>query len=709
MASRFGTSVSADSRRPGFSIQTKLLVMLLGVSIGSSVVVGLVGYFSGSDSLRQAAYAQLTETRESRAREITSFFSTTENSLVVYTRGTTAINAVNDFTAGYKALETSELPAAQSAGLDALYTSTFAPALAPRTGSETSAAAFIPTDPAERYLQAAYTDPDLDTGKSIAVGDAGDGSAWSAANAKYHDYFREIIKRFGYEDALLMDTEGHVVYSAGKNVDLGTNLLTGPYKGTSLASGYEETLNSNVVDYVKLTDFERYQPALGAPVAWIMSPVGENGVTSGVMALQVPIAQINAIMTAGDGWAGDGLGATGETYLAGPDMLMRSVSRELVENPEHYQKDVVSAGTSPEVAARAVAVKGTILIQPVRTAPVIAALAGETGIVQGSSYLGTETIAAYAPLNIEGLQWVIVAKINTSEAFSAVSDFTRNLVLAILALILVVSLLSLILAQVFARPVRRLVGAVRQVSAGDLAVEVPQGGRDEFGDLGTAFNEMARSLRIKQALIDEQSSENEKLLNTLMPADVARRYKEGQETIADVHQDVSVLFADLIGYNDFSASFTAEKELSLLNGIVASFDEAAARMGVETVRTLREGYLASCGLVVPHVDNVRRMVDFALEIRKIIERFNGQHSTSLSLRIGIDAGTVSSGLVGRSSLAYDMWGDAVNLANRVQSVSGAAGIFVSQTVRDRMRDAMVFEEAGTIDTADGEQTVWKIQ
>ncbi|QWT23876.1 HAMP domain-containing protein [Subtercola sp. PAMC28395] len=701
--------MSADSRRPGFSIQTKLLVMLLGVSIGSSVVVGLVGYISGSDSLRQAAYAQLTETRESRAREITNFFTTTENSLVVYTRGTTAINAVTDFTAGYKALEGSQLSAAQSSGLDELYTSTFAPALAKRTGSETSAAAFIPTDPAERYLQATYTDPGLDTTKSITVANAGDGSAWSAANDRYHDYFHEIINRFGYEDALLMDTEGHVVYSADKNVDLGTNLLTGPYKGTSLASGYKETLNSNVVDFVKLTDFERYQPALGSPVAWIMSPVGENGVTSGVMALQVPISQINTIMTADNGWAEDGLGATGETYLAGPDMLMRSVSRELIENPEQYQKDAISAGTAPEDAARAVAVKGTILIQPVRTAPVKDALAGQTGLVQGTSYLGTETLSAYAPLDINGLQWVIVAKINTSEAFSAVSDFTRNLILAIVALIIVVSLLSLVLAQVFARPVRRLVGAVRQVSAGDLAVEVPQGGRDEFGDLGTAFNEMARSLRIKQSLIDEQSAENEKLLSTLMPADVARRYKEGQETIADVHQDVSVLFADLIGYNDFSASFPAEKELSLLNGIVASFDEAATRMGVETVRTLREGYLASCGLVVPRIDNVRRMVDFALELRKIIERFNGQHSTSLSIRIGIDAGTVSSGLVGRSSLAYDMWGDAVNLANRVQSVSGSAGIFVSQSVRDRMRDAAVFVEAGTLDTADGEQTVWKIQ
>src|SRR3978361_57202 len=100
LANRFGTGVSSKSRRPGFSIQSKLLVMLLSVSIGSSLVVGLVGYASGSDSLKQAAYDRVTEMRQSKAREITDFFTTTENSLVVYTRGTTAINAVQAFTAG---------------------------------------------------------------------------------------------------------------------------------------------------------------------------------------------------------------------------------------------------------------------------------------------------------------------------------------------------------------------------------------------------------------------------------------------------------------------------------------------------------------------------------------------------------------------------------------------------------------------------------
>jgi class 3 adenylate cyclase len=261
---------------------------------------------------------------------------------------------------------------------------------------------------------------------------------------------------------------------------------------------------------------------------------------------------------------------------------------------------------------------------------------------------------------------------------------------------------------VFARPVRRLVTAVRQVAGGTLGVEVAATSRDEFGDLATAFNDMSRSLQVKQALIDQQKEENERLLLTLMPETVARRYREGEETIAENHQDVSVVFADLIGFDDFGAELPSERELALLNDLVRQFDDAAVSHGVEKVRTLRTGYLASCGLTVPRVDSARRVVAFALQMADIVERFNAQHGAALSLRAGIDTGTVTSGLVGRSSIAYDMWGDAVNIANQLQALAGRPGIFVSQRVRDKLPDTTAFSEVGEIDTKAGRQSVWQV-
>lgn len=694
--------------RPGFSIQSKLLVMLLLVSVGASVVTGIVGYLSGSESLRQASFERLTELRESRAREITNYYRQTADSLVVYTRGTTVVDAMNRYHDAFQELEEQPVEPARAAEVDRFYTDTFVPALNERTGDTADPEAFIPTNPAQTYLQSVYTPTDLDYDQAITVDDAGDGSTWSAVNATYNDYFREIINRFGYEDALLIDDEGDVVYSAFKGPDLGTNVLTGPYQGGVLGDGFTKALRSNAVDYTGITDFERYQPSLNVPTQWIFSPVGQDGRIDGVLALQVPIEQINSIMTSGGEWKQDGLGETGETYLAGPDQLMRSTSRLLIEDPKAYLKQSVAAGTPPRDAQRAVDVKGTIEIQPTRTQSVERALAGETGTLIGRGYLGGENLTAYTPLDIDGLQWVLVARIDASEAFAPVTDFTRNLIISVLAIVVVVSLLSLLLAQVFARPVRSLVGAVRRVAAGDYSVEVPVNRRDEFGDLGAAFNDMSRSLRVKQELIDEQRAENEKLLLTLMPATVAKRYKEGEETISEVHQDVSVIFADLVGFDDLTRGLDPERELSMLNALVRSFDEAAERLGIEQVRTLREGYLASCGLIVPRVDNVRRTLDFALEMRTIVERFNAQHQAELTLRIGVDTGVVTSGLVGRTSLAYDMWGDAVSLANQVQSVSGRAGIFVSQRVRDRMQDTVTFEAAGTVETRGGPQAVWQV-
>src|SRR5690606_28709625 len=113
-----------------------------------------------------------------------------------------------------------------------------------------------------------------------------------------------------------------------------------------------------------------------------------------------------------------------------------------------------------------------------------------------------------------------------------------------------------------------------------------------------------------------------------------------------------------------------------LNEILRSFDEAAERLGIERVRTTRAGYLASCGLIVPRVDNARRMVDFAIELQRVLERFAGKHGTTLNLRAGLDTGTVTSGLVGQSQISYDLWGDAVNLAFQVQGNHSDSGIFL---------------------------------
>lgn len=696
-------------RRGGLSIQSKLLIMLLAVSVISATIVGIIGFISGRESLRASAIDQLTTIRELRVHELETAMAGVQSGVQLDSRNLSAQSASQALNAAWEELESRELTPAQKEQLTAYYTDTFIPRLEERSGETYSETAFIPESNAGQWVQYHYTAQHDDFDESLRDDDGGDGSSFSAAAMQYGDYLSRLVDQVGYEDLLLMNLEGDVVYSAYKGVDLGTNLDTGPFRDSALAQAYREVVASNSVTSVRTTDFERWIPSLNVPTMWVVSPVGNDSQITGVLAAQIPLATVNDILTGGEQWEEQGLGDTGEVYVAGHDKLMRSVSRELVEDPEQYEKDVVAAGTPPATAARAVQVAGSTLIQPVDTYSVNQALMGRTGTAIATSYLGHESIVAYTPVEIDGLNWVAVAHITTAEAFAPVADFTRNLVLSLLAIVLAVSLLSLVLAQTFTRPVRRLVDAVRRLAGGDLAVQVPAGSRDEFGDLGNAFNDMAASLRIKQDLIDEQRVENEKLLLTLMPETVAQRYKKGEEAIAEEHDNVSVVFAELVGFDEYAEGLSSGEEIAQLNALMRGFDEAAGAAGVEKVRTLRGGYLASSGLIVPRVDNVRRAVEFAREMRTVVQRFNAQNGTELDVRAGVDTGTVTSGLIARTSLAYDLWGDAVNLAYRMRTVTDQPGVFVSQAVRDRLRDAYAFAEAGTVELQGKTQTIWRVE
>lgn len=689
------------------SIQSKLLMMLLITSVLSAAVVGAIGYQSGRSSLRESVFDRLTEIRQSQSRQLREGIGDLKDSLVVYSRGATSIQALQAFTEGFDQLNSAPPinPAQQQSIVD-YYTNQFAPSKK-AIGEEVDIDSVLPKTNAQRYLQAYYTAPFADFDEAIKFDDARDGSAWSAANARYNDFFREIVTRFEFEDALLLDTRGNVVYSAYKGVDLGTNVLTGPYKGGLLTAAYQEALNSNTVDYVGITDFGEYEPA-DEPTAWFLSPVGPQGSVEGVLALQFPISKINRLMTMDRRWQESGMGRTGETFIVGPDDLMRSDSRMFIEDPEAYKRDVVDAGTPPDVAQEAIQRGGTTLVQPVPTDATKLAQRGQSGTLIAEDYLGHETLQAYAPADIEGLRWNVIAKITTAEAFAPVSAFTRTLVLSTVAIIFVVCLAAMLLARLFVRPIRRLESGAQKISSGDYNVNLPVHSRDEFGDLTVAFNDMSRNLAIKEELLAEQRRENDRLMLSLMPEPVVQRYREGEETIAQDHRDVTVIFADIVGLDELSSQLSSDELLTIVNKLTRQFDAAAENLGVEQVRTLHNGYLASCGLSVPRLDNARRTVDFAIEMQRIIERFNAETGHDLDLRAGIDTGTVTSGLVARATLAYDMWGSAVNLAYQVQSGSPRPGVYVTSTVYDTLRDSRKFSSAGVV-TVDGEeQPVWRL-
>jgi class 3 adenylate cyclase len=692
------------------SVQSKLLLMLLTCSIMSVAVVGIIGYQTGRNGLRSVASERLTELRQAQKRAIETLFRDLTDSLVIYSHGSAAIDALRAFTAGFDQLGNATISPAQQQAIVRYYTDKVVEPIARTTGVQIDVNALLPTSNAQKYLQAFYTASSSPDGEEIKVDDAGDGSPWSAANARFNNYFREIVTRDEYRDAMLLDTRGNIVYTAAKGPDLGSNILTGPYRESNLRGAYEKALGANAVDFVEITDFYPYQPQLDAPTAWLVSPIGVNGKIEGALALPLPIAKVNRIMTADKQWAANGMGKGTETYLAGPDNLMRSDSRLFLQDPKAYRRDAIAAGTPPDVVDKAIRLGGTTLVQPVADAGLRAAQRGQTGVIGDTDYLGNRVLEAYAPLNMpdSDLHWSILATRDRDEAFAQISSFSKTLVLGVVVMIFVICVASMLLAQLILRPIRRLEAGTQKISSGDYDVNIPVTSRDEIGTLTAAFNEMSRNLEIKEELLNEQRKEIDRMLLSLMPEPVVQRYREGEHTIAQEHQDVTVIFADIVGLDQISDDASGDELVEIVDDLFREFDSAAESLGVERIRTLHNWYLASCGVTTPRLDNIHRAMDFAIEMRRIIDRFNSQSGQNLRLRAGLNTGDVISGLVGQSGLVYDMWGSAVSLAHQMYPGSTQPGIYVTAPVYEAMREMWKFTPAATVTVAGVEQQIWRL-
>lgn len=690
------------------SIQSKLILMLVLCTFLAVAAVGGIAYQNGRNGLRDGAINRLIEIREAQKRTLTEQVADLRGALISYTHGTMTRDALRDFRAGFDQLANVQITPQMSKAVSDYYRF-FVAETEKYSGVKLDVAALLPTSNAQRYLQATYTAALPTDESAIAMADARDGSSWSAANAKYQDFYKEIVTQFSFEDALLLDDRGNVVFSAYKNVDLGTNILTGPYNGSKLRDAYTRVMSSNREDQVVFTDFEFYEPATMAPTAWMVAPVPPTGRPEGVLALQFPITKINKVMTFDKKWAEAGMGDTGETILAGEDFLMRSDSRIFLEDPEKYRQRVIDAGTPPDIPDVAIRQGSTTLIQPLTSEAHRAAQEGRSGTIITRDYLGRETIQAYAPIGkLTDLRWSIVAKIETGEAFAREVTFARTVILTTTGIIFGVCLLAVVLAQIFLRPIRRLEAGVQRISSGDYRVDIPVESRDEIGDLTGMFNEMSRSLSVKEDLLKQQRGQIRRLLHSLMPGAIADKLNQGEEITARDHPNVTVVYADIGGLDRIQAELESGESLSIANELIRQFDAAAAEFGIERVRPVRNGYLGSCGLTIPRLDNIRRTVEFARECARIIERFNSEAALNLSLRAGIDTGTVGSGLVGEPSPVFDMWGTAVNLAHRIKNGAPESGIYVTSKVYDVLSESMTFISAGTI-AVDGTQVaVWRL-
>jgi class 3 adenylate cyclase len=693
------------------SIQSKLIVLLLAVSLSSIAVTAWIGFKSAKTSLAKVERDKLHGMRVAKTSTLKAMLKALRDEVISMSDSQNTIDGLIAFRDTFHQLKDQALSDEQLETLKAFYKDQFLPALDMNIDGTPLLEQYLPENPVSRFLQYHYIAANPfpvgeKNGLAIAPGDP---STYGDAHEKLHKPFSRAVNIFGFEDIMLIDYETlTVIYSYQKTPEFGTSLENGPYANTLLAEKVREVKKSKARDDFMIADFEPFRPSHGLPMGFALSPVFDGATMIGVLALQFPIDSFNEILTGNFNWRDEGLGESGETYLVGPDLTMRSRSRFMYENAEAFIESLKKSNVPTRDVEQIKRQGNVICVLPVESESAQNALRGMSGIMVTPDYRGVPVLSAYGPLELDSLRWAVLTEIDLAEANAPIRAFGRQVIVAATATSLLVTLLALLFASVLTRPLRELSDSARRLGAGETGVRVTVHSADEFGELGRMFNQMAENIHTQREQLEAQVHENQELLLNILPASAVDQRRSGDEKASRQFADVSVLFAEIIGMEEISRETGESKVMSMLGDLIEAFDEACEKYGIEKVRTIGASYLAVCGLSVSRPDHTRRVIQFAQELVRILGVFNREHKSALTISIGINSGPVVGGVVGRRKFLYDLWGDTVTIARKLAGETSGA-IRVTGPVRERVGDQFTFSGPNRIDTGGkNEMDVWQI-
>ena len=209
--------------------------------------------------------------------------------------------------------------------------------------------------------------------------------------------------------------------------------------------------------------------------------------------------------------------------------------------------------------------------------------------------------------------------------------------------------------------------------------------------------QLFQALETEKSLLEQEKEKSEQLLLNVLPEAIAARLKKGEKVIAEKQEATTVGFTDLVGFTPYARNAEPVDVVTMLNRIFSNFDLMSARSGVEKIKTIGDCYMFAAGVPVPVEDHARRVADTALEMVRFIERFNARFGTEFQIRIGLNSGPLVAGIIGKQKFAYDIWGDAVNVASRMESSGVPGRIHISESTRIALGSDYEYEPRGVIE------------
>ena len=397
------------------------------------------------------------------------------------------------------------------------------------------------------------------------------------------EFYAKYIEQYGYYDLFLIDPTGYAFYSVTREADYRTNMVDGKYAQSGLGVLTRAALKSG---HYGLADFTPYAPSDNQPAAFIAQPVVNGGKTEMVVALQLSLDAINAIMQ-----QRDGMGETGESYLVGQDRLMRSDS---FRDPKHHSVNASFAdpqkGSVDTVAARK-------------------ALAGKTGAEIVIDYNGNPVLSAYTPVKLGGLTWGLMAEIDETEAFAAIDHL--KWLMAIIGLIGAAAIAGAgyLLARSISRPVIEMTDAMGVLAGGDKTVEIPARDRaDEIGAMAGAVQVFKDNMIRNDQLVAEQ--EQERAAREERGRKIEGITENFDTAVANILETVASATTEMESTAN-AMSGTADRTMQQSSAVASASEQASAN--VQTVAAASEELASSIDEITRQVTESARITSEAVE------------------------------------------------------------------------------------------------
>lgn len=524
-------------------IKSKLISAFLILSLLPLIVLTIISIINVRKELEYEAFTKLNAIQKVKKNQISDYFDEIKSQMRTFSNDEMIRNAAIEFTRAFFNIEAEigeEFESSWQTYENRLrnrytYQVDNTPGSSPSDIEK-----WYPENKFSQILQFLYISENTHKiGEKEKLMSANDNSSYSRLHQLYHPIISQYLSEFGYYDIFIIEPQtGYIVYSVFKEVDYATSLFTGPYKNTNFAKAVQKAMDADKMNDIFLEDFKLYPPSYNDPASFIASPVYDQGELIAVLAFQMPMTKISAIMTQREGFR-----ESEETYLIGPDNLMRSDS---YLDPTH--RSVVASFRNPE--------KGKV-----ETLAAQKALKGESGKGIIIDYNGNPVLSVYNPLNISGLHWAIIAEIDKAEAFQSIQKLTILIMGIWIAATLLVVVAAVFIAGSISKPIVNVTEILKDIAQGegDLTKRIHHDRKDEIGQLAYWFNTFIEKLNNIILQVRNNTNELATAANEInaTTTQIATGAEEQSSQATEVSTSVQEMSATIVE-NSTNATQTAE-------------------------------------------------------------------------------------------------------------------------------------------------------